>query len=195
MARIALIPKWLDDVIKANGGNVNSTLPEIIKSSIVYKSDVINYYTAQIELLKAIFGNNSIDDVHKLKQLYNQLFYDELPDLPEIEIYLKDICDKPVSYERFTGMSDTDASKVALRIEQSICGSVTYIVARALNDGDVLARNEFRPNPKPIMWNLFKSANSVSRMTDDTTDRSHALRAFPVLSQLYVKTLCVAQYK
>lgn len=187
MAKLLLVPAWLADDL-SDGGQSLEMLKDDFQSAIVSNIDVINYHKSQWQFFKLLAGNEYSADL--MYSMYQNVFMHQLPDMPEIELFLKQDDSKAIIWDDIAAGSGTQ-DQLRFRIKSSLDGTVIYIIGENLDQGQ--SCETVCAEPYAIVCSILKEQHKGIRIEGRALDKSAVFRESPFLAQLYVnlnKSFC-----
>ncbi len=190
MAQLIFVPDWLDNDLSESGQSVE-LLKSDLNSAIVSHVDVINYHKAQWQFFKLLLSQSRGDYSSQcMYSMYQNVFVNQLPDMSEIELFLKQDESEVIVWDMMAAGSGTQ-DRLRFHIKQSECGSVIYIIGENADQGQ--KRETVCAEPYAIVCSILKQQHSGIRIEGRSTDKSSVFRESPILAQLYVnlnKSFC-----
>lgn len=187
MAKLLLVPAWLADDLSDSGQSLE-TLKDDFQSAIVSNIDVINYHKSQWQFFKLLAGSEYSADL--MYSMYQNVFMHQLPDMPEIELFLKQDDSKAIIWDDIVAGSGTQ-DQLRFRIKQSLDGTVIYIIGENVDQGQ--SCETVCAEPYAIVCSILKEQHKGIRIEGRALDKSAVFRESPFLAQLYVnlnKSFC-----
>lgn len=187
MAKLLLVPAWLADDLSDSGQSLEM-LKDDFQSAIVSNIDVINYHKSQWQFFKLLAGNEYSADL--MYSMYQNVFMHQLPDMPEIELFLKQDDSKAIIRDDIAAGSGTQ-DQLRFRIKSSLDGTVIYIIGENVDQGQ--SCETVCAEPYAIVCSILKEQHKGIRIEGRALDKSAVFRESPFLAQLYVnlnKSFC-----
>lgn len=187
MSKLIFVPAWLSDDLSERGQSLE-TLKDWFNSAIVSNIDVINYHKAQWQFFKLLAGKEYSDDC--MYSMYQNVFMHQLPDMPEIELFLKQDDSKAIIWDDMAAGSGTQ-DRLRFRIKPGLDGTVIYIIGENVDQGHPC--ETVCAEPYAIVCSILKEQHNGVRIEGRGLDKSAVFRESPFLAQLYVnlnKSFC-----
>ena len=156
MAKLLLVPAWLADDLSDSGQSLEM-LKDDFQSAIVSNIDVINYHKSQWQFFKLLAGNEYSADL--MYSMYQNVFMHQLPDMPEIELFLKQDDSKAIIWDDIAAGSGTQ-DQLRFRIKSSLDGTVIYIIGENVDQGQ--SCETVCAEPYAIVCSILKEQHKLS---------------------------------
>jgi len=182
--KLVYVPDWLSSYLTVTNQPLSNLSSVTLSTSIVSKTDVINYHRAQYEFIKLLMNQVDTNFIGKIDPRELML---HRSDLPEVDLYIRTQSKDTVDFNALVnGLSSVDTFEFT--VEHDPTHAVVYIIgsyAETLSWKD----NKGRSFAGTLLSKIFKAAQAHLRVETQFTDKASVLRESPVLSQLYVKSI------
>ena len=179
MAKIIFIPDWLNRQLREAGVTYEMFERSPVSLYIVSKTDIINYFMAQVEIHNLVYRNLPL--TKETSPYPVDLFVHSYSDYPEVKLAIsKNWGNEP----NLTLLGGETESPVFATIQASPNGKCVYLIGQPVLVSD--STKELTADT--ALYGILSSLHKGLIVKDGHHDKTTVLRENPLLSQLYVKS-------